>query len=418
VDDVFGGRRSGFTVLALLDALYPKSKAYVLVGQADLTNDLVMAWLEEFLPDLSRNVLENSTGRGRYRHPWHELLKPLVTGTEDITPGGLDWRTLGPDSPAVKALVEFLPVDAILSAPGWVENLACGYAIQRQQGIITPSIPEPSSNDRRYLPLSRRLSLSAEDRLVARAWQKNGATLGDIAEIFGDTPDGLEKGLKTVAVDYVWHRHGQAGDAVYYPIDALESWITVYDLYKQNEPNLAPPNRLDPCGFAEFVPGQVWAGAYPLASDIQVKDQPFKDLLSAGVDTFISLIGPGEEYQRWPYRKALSQVSEELGKNVRVYAFPLPFRESPAPEEMRKILRSITRALKSGRRIYLHAGHNLEGRAPMLLACLLIQQGYAPEQALIEVNGFWLKTLPFLIYSPLTGAQTKFVQDWGKDTSS
>ena len=126
-------------------------------------------------------------------------------------------------------------------------------------------------------------------------------------------------------VDYEWHQHGTAEDAVYFHVLALESWITAYDLYNGLE--IEKKLSREVYGFAEFLPGQLWAGAYPMASDTQVKDQPFKDLLSAGVDTFINLIGPEEAHVKWPYRRELSRVSKEIDKRVKVYSFPLPFRK-------------------------------------------------------------------------------------------
>jgi len=47
----------------------------------------------------------------------------------------------------------------------------------------------------------------------------------------------------------------------------------------------------------------------------------------------------------------------------------------------------------------------------LILACLLIQRGYATKKALTEVNTFWSKTLHFLIRSPLSAAQQIFILD-------
>jgi hypothetical protein len=59
----------------------------------------------------------------------------------------------------------------------------------------------------------------------------------------------------------------------------------------------------------------------------------------------------------------------------------------------------------------------MEGRTPMVLACLLIQQGLSTQQALRQVNLFWLKTLPYLLHSPITNAQQKFIQDWAEQSN-
>ena len=154
------------------------------------------------------------------------------------------------------------------------------------------------------------LSLSAEDRLAARAWQRNGVAWRDIVEIFGDSLGGMKRGLKATAKDYEWHRHGRRKDACYFPILALETWMNAYNVCSTS---VGDPGK-QVHGFAEFLPGQLWAGGYPIASDSRIKDQPFRDLLSAGVDTFINLINPEDAHNKWPYRKALSQVSQEMGK--------------------------------------------------------------------------------------------------------
>ena len=77
-----------------------------------------------------------------------------------------------------------------------------------------------------------------------------------------------------------------------------------------------------------------------------------------------------------------------------------------------KFCTDITRSLQDRQRIYLHAGYPLEGRTPLILACLLIERGYSAKKALAKVNAFWLKTLPFLVCSPLSEAQQTFVLEW------
>ena len=59
-----------------------------------------------------------------------------------------------------------------------------------------------------------------------------------------------------------------------------------------------------------------------------------------------------------------------------------------------------------------HASYPLEGRTPLILACLLIERGYSVKKVLTKVNTFWSKTLPFLVCSPLSEAQQMFVLEW------
>ena len=409
VDDLFGGARSAYTVMALLVALYPKVETYIVAGRTDLTDHFVTAWLEEFVPALVQEQDAKPGRFTRYSNPLQKLLTPLITETEDITPDRLDWQFLSPESAAASALIEYLPIETILAAPAWAREMACAYALDRLHGKFSGEIPIVPEDQHHFFPV-RRLSLSPDERLMARAWQRNEVTRVDIGEIFGDSLSGIKKGLKAVFIEDDWHRRGRRKEGIYVPFLAVESWNTAYDPHRAE---LTDPGKAVYC-FAEFLPGQLWAGAYPMASDIRVKDQPHKDLLSCGIDIYLSLTDAEDITHKWPYEQALRQACQESGKKASIQTFPLPFRAGLTLAEMALLLRKITRTLKAGHRIYLHAGHNLDGRVPLVLACLLIQQGQSLDQAFASVNNFWLETLPFLIRLPLTGPQRKFIVEWAE----
>ena len=164
-------------------------------------------------------------------------------------------------------------------------------------------------------------------------------------------------------------------------------------------------------GFAEFLPGEVWTGVYPI-SDNGNETELFKDLFNTGVNSFIDLTNPKDFHRKFSYRKTLGQVSRELDRIVEVKFFPLPFRASPERLQVQQILKYVTHSLKKRQCIYIHAGYNLEGRTPLILACVLIQRGYSAEKALAKVNAFWMKTLHFLIRTPLSEVQEEFILDW------
>jgi hypothetical protein len=185
VDDIFGGYRSSFLTLALLDTLYPGVDAYVHAGHTDLTDDLVTGWLEQFAPSLAAESAHNGRSSERYRNPWQKTLKPLVTGTEDITPESLEWKPIDPDSPSVKALAEHVPAGVALAAPEWIRTLACSYALQRTRGEIkNEAVVDPGEDIDHLFPRSH-LALAPVERLSARAWLQGGVTQDDIAEIYG-----------------------------------------------------------------------------------------------------------------------------------------------------------------------------------------------------------------------------------------
>jgi hypothetical protein len=159
------------------------------------------------------------------------------------------------------------------------------------------------------------------------------------------------------------------------------------------------------------LPGEVWAGVYPISdngNDVEL----FKDLLSTGVNSFVDLTNPKDFQWKFSYRTTLPQASQQIGRIVEVESFPLPFRASPKHLQIQQILRYVTRSLKKRQRVYIHAGYNLEGRTPLILACLLIQRGYSAEKALAKVNAFWMKALCFLIRTPLSEMQQNFILEW------
>jgi len=161
---------------------------------------------------------------------------------------------------------------------------------------------------------------------------------------------------------------------------------------------------------AEFLPGEIWAGAYPILAR-NSNEELFKDLLHKGISRFVDLTIPSEAHGKFSYRETLLQVSRDMKKQVEIQHFPLAFRTAPSQLQVRHALKYITRALKQGHRVYIHAGHNLEGRTPLILACLLIERGYSAKKALAKVDVFWMKTLHYLIHSPLSEEQRKFVLD-------
>jgi len=408
VDDVFGGYRSGYATLALLEELYPNLDTYVYAGHNDLTDNFVTGWLEQFVPELAKEILtaqENLTYHTRYSSSWQEKLKPLITGTEDITPDRLDWKFISRESAAISGLADHVSADVALSAPEWAKTLACNYALQRLKGEIkNDAVIDPGEDMDHLFPITH-LKILPEERLATRAWRQGGVTNADISQIYGDSPEKMRRGLHDVSVKYAWHVHGERQDAIYFPMDSFESWINAY----------LPPIRKKPDipvqGFSEFLSGEVWAGAYPI-SDSGMDAELFKHLLSLGINSFIDLTNPKEFHRKLSYRKTLLQTSQEMRRKVEFEFFPLPYRAAPERQQVQRILKHIAKSIRKGQCVYIHAGDNLEGRTPLILACLLIQRGYSSEKALEKVNAFWSKTLHFLIRTPLSDAQQKFILDW------
>lgn len=401
VDDLFGGYLSGYTVLGLLDNLYPKLESYVFTGVSDLTDDFVTGWLAEFIPPLAKEITDKGVNSSlvRYGSEWQNILKPLINGTEDITPDSLDWKFITRESAAVKAVAEHVPAEVALSAPDWAKDHACAYALRRLRDEIKDNeVVEPEEGMAHFFEVTE-LSLSPEERLLARGWGQYGVVRADIVQVYGDDPKQMKKGLTDVKNERYWQSHGQRPNVIYFPADAFRSWIRV---------NTSPEQTH---GFAEFMPGEIWAGAYPIMA-LNLNEDLFKDLLGKEISHFVDLTTPSEAHGKFSYRTTLLQVSRDLKKKVEIQHFPLAFQAAPSSLQVRHTLKYIARTLKQGHRVYIHAGNNLEGRTPLLLACLLIERGHSAKKALAKVDAFWMKTLHYLIRFPLSEEQRQFVLDW------
>lgn len=401
VDDLFGTYLSGYMVLGLLDNLYPNIEAHIFTGESDLTDNFVTGWLTEFIPSLAKEILENGidTSKVRFGSKWQEILKPLINGTEDIATDSLDWKLITRESTAVKAIAEYVPAEVALSAPQWAKDQACTYALKRlRDEIRDDEVVEPEVEGTHFFGITE-LSLSPEERLLAKGWGQGGVVKADIIQIYGDDPKQIQKGLNDVKAEHYWQTHGQRPNVIYFPADSFRSWIRV---------NAAPQQTQ---GLAEFLPGEIWAGAYPILAR-NSNEELFKDLLHKGISRFLDLTIPSEAHGKFSYHETLLQVSRDMKKQVEVQDFPLAFRTSPSQLQVRHALKYIARALKQGHRIYIHAGYNLEGRTPLILACLLIERGSSAKKALAKVDVFWMKTLHYLIHSPLSEEQRQFILDW------
>jgi atypical dual specificity phosphatase len=157
--------------------------------------------------------------------------------------------------------------------------------------------------------------------------------------------------------------------------------------------------------------GELWAGAYPHyehAGQVEM----IKDLLKVGVRCFVDLTEAGDFRTRHAYLETLQQASQELGVAAERVHFPLRLRAAPTRLRMGALLEEIGSRVERGEGVYVHGDHNMDGRAPMVLACLLIEGGSSPQDALAQVTELWLETLPYLVHMPFTHPQQKFILHW------
>ena len=152
------------------------------------------------------------------------------------------------------------------------------------------------------------------------------------------------------------------------------------------------------------VPGQVLAGEYPAGPDPDKTRERLQRLLDAGIECFIDLTQP-EELP--PYQDSLPSGIDYVRRPIQDHALP------GSPDQMTRVLESITESLRAGRPVYVHCRAGI-GRTGTAMGCLLVERGFNGEQALEELNHLWQKckrsvSWPFI---PETDEQASYVRNW------
>jgi ADP-ribosylglycohydrolase len=155
------------------------------------------------------------------------------------------------------------------------------------------------------------------------------------------------------------------------------------------------------------LPGQLLAGEYPGGATAKATRGRLKRLLAAGIECFFDLTEPGEIAPHTPYESELPPGIEYLREPVTDHTVPAE------RAQMAAILDALSRALGSGRRVYLHCRAGI-GRTGMVAACLLIERGMAPDEALAELNRAWRQSARAKEWPnvPETAEQVQYVRTW------
>ena len=159
-------------------------------------------------------------------------------------------------------------------------------------------------------------------------------------------------------------------------------------------------------------PGRLLAGEYPGQYDGEVTRRRIDALLEAGIDTFIDLTRPDENF---PYLEILLDEAKAYDIEVKHQRFPIGDFGLPAPEQMKSILDTLDESLRMGRRVYLHCWGGI-GRTGTAVGCYLVRHGRTGEEALRQLAGWW-KTVPKSRYhprSPETQEQVAFIRNWAE----
>jgi ADP-ribosyl-[dinitrogen reductase] hydrolase len=127
------------------------------------------------------------------------------------------------------------------------------------------------------------------------------------------------------------------------------------------------------------IPGRLLAGKYPGGKNLKEMERRLGPLLDAGFDGFLDLTETGEVP---PYENYLPESVAYVRKAITDHGVP---RDAAY---MGEILAALDELLAAGRRVYVHCRAGI-GRTGTVVACHLIEQGLAPEAALVRLNELW-----------------------------
>ena len=143
-----------------------------------------------------------------------------------------------------------------------------------------------------------------------------------------------------------------------------------------------------------LLPGRVLAGEHPTRAGLAT-------LHDIGLTHFIDLTSDHDGLRRYavPCAQRLS--------------FPIVDFGVPTVAGMRATLDAVQAALSGGGSVYLHCKAGI-GRTGTVAACLLVEHGYTPDDALALLARKWQVAgqRAFAAQTPETDAQRRFIAGW------
>lgn len=130
-------------------------------------------------------------------------------------------------------------------------------------------------------------------------------------------------------------------------------------------------------------PGRLLAGEYPGARTAEEAAEKLRLLIEeARIDAIVDLTTPADGLAS--YRDALRVVTEEAGRQVDFYAYPIPDMGVIEQEGYDEIVARIQGEIDRGRVVYLHCWGG-KGRTSTAVGCLLIDGGLDYRSAIARI---------------------------------
>ena len=107
-------------------------------------------------------------------------------------------------------------------------------------------------------------------------------------------------------------------------------------------------------------------------------DQEMRVWRSTGVDVFVSLLEAAD-------LDLEDERAHGEANGIEFHSFPIPDRSVPAGFDIRKFVSDLDSKLSQGKNVAIHCRQGI-GRAGLIAAALLIEQGLGPEEAIKRVS--------------------------------
>jgi protein-tyrosine phosphatase len=158
------------------------------------------------------------------------------------------------------------------------------------------------------------------------------------------------------------------------------------------------------------IPGQLLAGEYPGAWDIEYSRQRMDAFLQAGFNTFINLTSPDE---LTPYVAILNEQAGHFDISTNHQHFTIGDFSIPTPTHMKSILDAIDKALADRQKVYIHCWGGV-GRTGTTVGCFLVRHGKTGQEALDQLTSWWQEVPKRLVHphTPETEEQIEFILNW------